>query len=128
MLDPKNAIRIEKQPRKCGGPRTVYVFVCNVLDCKREIKCRSGIDLLQHSEKCSTHSHIKRPFESIYNCLLRDHRKIKVELTYEEFLQFTNIGICHYCHSKIKRNEYATVAGKYISRAYFLDRKDNSGP
>lgn len=128
MLDSKNAIRIEKQKRKSGGPRTVFVFKCAYPECNKEIKSRSGKDLDEHGGKCAVHSHIKRPFESIYNGLLNDHRNPIIELTYEQFLTFTKIKICHYCFSTINWTEYSIISGNYKSRAYFLDRKDNLGP
>lgn len=125
-MNPKNSIRVETQPKKSGGFRNVYIFICNYNNCKNEIKCR--IDYLGiHKGKCLVHSHIKRPFESIYNGLFNDHRKIRVDLTYEQFLEFTKIKLCHYCCDPINWVEYGAIAGTYISRAYYLDRKDNSG-
>lgn len=120
-------IRIEKQPRKSGGPRTVVVYKCAKDDCSEEIKIRNGM-FNKHSKFCKIHSHQKRPFESIYNGLKKDWRKTEVTLTYEEYLIFTKEKECHYCQSEIPWNPYGTVSGKFISRAYFLDRKDNSGP
>lgn len=126
MLNKKDAIRIEKQSRKCGGPRTVYIFLCNVRDCGKEFKCRVGKELSERNGTCAIHSHRKRPFESIYNSILNDWRQTPVELTYDEFLIFTKNNKCHYCHEIINWIEYSTVSGKYISRAYYLDRMDNN--
>lgn len=124
MMEP---IRIERQPRKSGGPRKVLVLLCAYPDCKEEIKRRPS-ELKNRSFYCSTHSHIKRPFESIYNGLFNDWRKTPVNLSYEEFLKFTEIKQCHYCLDPISWIEYSTVKGEYKSRSYFLDRKDNNGP
>lgn len=74
---------------------------------------------------CISCAQQKRPFEGLYNCLYNDHRKLKVDLTYDEFLEFTKINTCHYCKNDIKWNSYTRVKGKFISRSYFLDRKDN---
>lgn len=124
MLNKKKAIRIEKQPRKSGGPRTVYIFKCKIFDCYNEIKARSGKDLLLRSGTCIIHSHRKKPFESIYNSLCNDDRNLKIDLTYDQFIEFTKIKKCHYCNYTIKWIEYPTIAGKFISNAYYLDRKD----
>lgn len=125
MVFKELAIRIETQTRKIGGPRYTYIFNCSHSECKKEIRVRSDA-LKTHSGKCNVHSHVLRPFESIYNSLKNDHRNIEINLTYEEFLDFTKNNNCHYCDSKINRTEYGTIDGSYISRAYFLDRKDCS--
>lgn len=124
LPDIENLISIEKQPRKSGGPRTVYVLKCKINGCSETIKSRKG-ELKNHSLMCLSHSHRKLPFQSIYNRLLNDHRKTQVDLTYEEFIVFTKTQNCHYCFNKINWNEFATVNGKFISAAYFLDRKNN---
>jgi len=129
MIDKNKAILIEKQPRKSGGPRTVYVFKCEFPKCENILKRRSA-DLKKDESQllCLSHSHRKRPFESIYNGLFNDERGIKVELTYEEFLEFTKVKNCQYCDAKIPWRPYATINGKYLSSAYYLDRKDSMGP
>jgi len=65
-----------------------------------------------------------RPFESVYNYLVRHAslRDIKVGLTYEEFLKYTDEKQCHYCGSFIPWNPYRMGRG---SAPYFLDRKDS---
>lgn len=127
MLDKNKAIRKITQIRQNGGPRHTYIFKCIIFHCPKEIKVRCDA-LKKASGKCGRHSHIKKPFESIYNGLFNDHRNTIIELTYEEFLEFTNIKNCYYCNENINWNEYGTINGKFISRAYFLDRKDNKGP
>jgi len=42
-----------------------------------------------------------------------------MDITFEQFLEFTNISECHYCNSPI-------VWKKSGSRTYNLDRKDNN--
>jgi len=121
---PGTLIRVEKQPRKSGGPRIVKIYKCLAENCNKEVKIRNG--KYEHSGMCSTHSHQKRPYESIYNCLFNDHRRLDVTLTYEEFLEFTKITNCVYCGCCIIRNKYATTEGEFNSRAYFLDRKNNN--
>lgn len=46
-------------------------------------------------------------------------------LTYEEFLKFTCIHQCHYCHAPITWAEY-NARGVGIRSRYNLDRKDNA--
>ncbi len=116
-------LRVEKIPRPKDSARSVYIFKCALDGCETEIRVRSDA-LKNHSYLCASHSHRKRPFESIYNRLSTDWRKIEVELTYDEFLEFTKIKNCHYCNDSIPWVEYATIRGKYTSSAYFLDRKD----
>jgi len=99
--------------------------VCTYPGCKHILNIRSD-QIKTHTKKCSTHSHTKRPYESIYQSLLKDWRKLDNTLTYEQFLDFTSIKNCHYCLSYINWIPYSTVQGKFISRAYYLDRKDNN--
>lgn len=127
MLNKKDAIRVERQPRKSGGPRVVYIFKCKNSKCDNLLKARYG-ELKTRKGTCISCSQKKRPFESIYNGLYNDHRKIKITLTYDEFLLFTQIKNCYYCNSCISWNPYGTIDNKFISRAYCLDRMDNSGP
>lgn len=65
-----------------------------------------------------------RPYEWLYNQLMRKDRKFVNSLTYEEFVEFTKTPICHYCGDEVKWCEY-TVKGKGRG-AYNLDRKDSS--
>lgn len=127
-LRPEDAIRIEHKERDGNRqPRKTYIFKCSKDECNRETKVRSD-DLNRHSSLCKWHSKCKRPFESIFNGILQDvrWRHIPVDLTYEEFLEFTKIPNCHYCMATINWQPYGTVEGQYTSRAYFLDRKDNA--
>src|ERR1035437_6089847 len=127
MLLKENAIGREVQQRKSGGPRCIYLFNCKEKGCIKVIRCRTD-ELKKYTGFCPQHSQRKRPFESIYNGLYNDHRKIKIELTYEEFLEFTNVKNCYYCNAKINWIEYSSSEKEYFSRAYYLDRKINSGP
>jgi len=89
------------------------------------LKIRSS-ELKSRKQICRICSRRKKPFESIYEGIKRDHRKTKVELTYEEFLIFTQTQNCYYCDKKINWVPYGTIKGKFISRAYNLDRLDNN--
>ncbi len=127
MLDKKKAIKAIKQNRAGAGPRYTYIFVCSYPECTETIRIRQDA-LKTATGKCQSHSHVKKPFESIYNGLFHDWRKPIVELTYEQFLKFTKIKMCHYCGAKVHRQEFATVKGEYKSSAYFLDKKDPKKP
>jgi hypothetical protein len=78
-------------------------------------------------------SHQKRPYESIYNNLVKNagNRNILLELTYEDYLELTKNERCHYCDRIIDWHPYT---GKNITenRSYCsknnLDRKDNLLP
>ena len=127
MMDKKDAVGKEHQPRKSGGPRTVWVFKCRYPGCLEIVKSRTS-DLSVKTGLCPSHSHRKRPFESIYNRLFNDHRKTEILLTYEDFLEFTRTKICHYCEEDIEWLPYATVKGEFLSAAYHLDKKLCTGP
>ena len=119
-----NLIKIERMPRKSGGPRITLVLKCSEEMCTTEIRVRKS-EFKNSSLKCKIHSHAKPPFYSIYNSFKKDHRKLKNDITYGDFLELTKIQECHYCYSKIPWVKYSVVSGKYLSRAYYLDRKNN---
>lgn len=64
-------------------------------------------------------SHVLPPFEALYNVLLSRsaQRPVEVNLSYEEFLSFTNTNKCHYCGTVIVWDERGQRTN--------LDRKDN---
>lgn len=66
----------------------------------------------------------KRPFEHLYNLLVKRNEGLGVPLTYEEFLLFTEMQECSYCGALLKWNPFNNVKG---GRAYNLDRKDPRG-
>jgi hypothetical protein len=73
--------------------------------------------------------HKKRPYESIYNFLVATANKRNhiITITYEDYLEFTNIKICHYCNSNIVWVPYSrNRLGIKDGRGYNLDRKDNN--
>ena len=66
----------------------------------------------------------KRPFESLYNLLVRgSNAKQRHTLTYEEFLDFTCISGCHYCGQIIPWSPFNVA---WNCCRYSLDRKDNT--
>src|ERR1700676_2825296 len=107
--------------------RKTYVVLCSYDGCEKVMNIRRD-RIKYHSGLCTTHSHVKRPFESIYNRLHRDWRNTQVKLSYKEFLKFTKIKECIYCGIAIDRHPFSTVNGVFSSAAYFLDKKDPAGP
>lgn len=69
----------------------------------------------------------KRPYESIYNNLAklcsRQSDRLRLEISYEEFVEFTATTECHYCGSPIHWTMYNANKNGF---SYNLDRKDNS--
>jgi hypothetical protein len=71
----------------------------------------------------------KKPYEALYNVLkaeaIRGTKIIPITLTFEEFMDFVKIKICHYCEAdlvwaeRIRHKEYVGTN---------LDRKDSLGP
>lgn len=59
-----------------------------------------------------------RPHEATYNKLIANSRKFNVDLTFEEFLKFTDTPSCHYCMASI-------LWRPYCATRYNLDRKNN---
>ena len=124
-LDRKLAFEVEAERREKYGPRYSYLFKCSYEGCTETIRVR-GDSLKSASGMCIVHSHVKRPFESVYQRLHTDRRRIQVDLTYEQFLEFTKTKACVYCGDFIAWVPFATVKGKFLSFAYYLDRKDHA--
>lgn len=130
MLKKENALRLEKKRLLNGKYSYTYVFEC--LGCGGETKCQSG-SFKVHSGKCSSCVQKGRPFQAAYRNMIRNPHTtgVKVvELTYDEFIEFTKENQCHYCNSEITWVPHCKDKGKEVSagRKYQLDRKDNNGP
>lgn len=132
-LDLKNAIRIEVMcySDKNGkvNRNKVYVFKCSGESCVKEIRAQTS-HLKTHSGFCRSCFKKGLPFQAVYNELVTTQHvtgKKAVNLTYEEFLEFTKIDKCHYCDIHIRWVPHTKVDGKEISgaRSYKLDRKNN---
>lgn len=129
MLDVNDAVRVEKRPIKKGDStynKTIYIFECS--SCGKEMP-KDGHGIRTHTGLCT--KCVKRtnhPYQRIYNNMLSSinstnskyGRDCPVSLSFEEFLIYTDIGVCHYCGlDNIRWAEYA-------NGPYNLDRKDNS--
>lgn len=79
-----------------------------------------GVEL----SKQRIHPNRKRPYESTYNILLHRCKRRNLDaLSYEEYLEFTAIERCHYCHSKIEWYPHRKHNQK---SGYHLDRMNNA--
>lgn len=102
-----------------------YIFKCN--NCINLIKSQQFY-LSKHSGLCKSCCVKKKPFEHLFNKFkgTAKNENHLLEITYNEFLEFTNIKNCHYCYSSIDWQPYNYKNSKYVSGSYFLDRKDNN--
>lgn len=122
MLNKENSINLERKRSKSGKLRYIYHFKC--ISCDNIIKAQT-CQLKTHSGKCRRCSQLGEPYMFIYNELKAHNNRTDFNLTYREFLSLIDTRSCHYCDSKIHFEEYSRYYGKYNSRAYQLDRKDN---
>lgn len=67
----------------------------------------------------------RRPFEWTYNRLRQTCKQTcwALDLSYEEFLEFTQTTVCHYCDAAIPWAKHSTSGHNGCS--YYLDRKDS---
>jgi hypothetical protein len=63
-----------------------------------------------------------RPYEALYNTIRRMNKDKEIELSYEEFVQFTTVTKCHYCDTAVHWAEFDIMRN---GSNYNLDRKDN---
>lgn len=86
--------------------------------------------LKNHSGKCKKCAQKKRPYEHILNELIHTcnkKNKNEVAINYEEFIKIIKDSKCHYCDKTLIFNLHTRDENSnYVSRAYQLDRKDNS--
>ena len=128
MLDLSKAKRIEYRKDKTK----VYIFTCNFENCLNELKSERKY-LSKHSGYCRrhAHAHLDKPFMSTYNSIKdsvrrtnkKRNRNLEFDLSYEEFLFLTQIGICYYCDRP--NIIWRPFLGDGRHR-YNLDRKDNT--
>jgi len=124
MLDKKNCIRIIVKVTKSNKKYNTYYFRCS--NCNSEIVAQNS-QLKTHSGKCRRCTQLGIPYLHIYNELKNHHNKNKeFNLSFEEFIDLIKEEKCHYCHKKIIFNKHSKFMNKGLSRAYQLDRKDNS--
>lgn len=100
----------------------IHLFEC--VDCGAEVRA-SKAQMSIHSGKCVSCAQKGRPYEAVYNELRNKSRK-QVTITYEEFLEIISPKMCHYCGVEVIVNKHVKHNGENLSRAYQIDRKDNS--
>jgi hypothetical protein len=98
---------------KCDCGKTCYVIGSSLMKKNHTTSCGCFQKETMRTVNCL------RPHEATYNKLIANQRKYIVDLTFEEFLEFTNTSSCHYCTAPI-------VWQKYCATRYNLDRKDNT--
>lgn len=115
MLKEKDSIRKEG---------SAFIFVCQ--NCPAEIKSKPYY-LVKHSGLCRSCCVKKAPFEHLFNKFKNSAKSEshQVDLTFEDFLEFTKKTECHYCNVELKWTPYVYKDSKYQTGAYLLDRKDN---
>ena len=121
----ENTIRIEKHERIIRGKKSVrYIYIHKCLSCDNEVRIFGH----KQSGKCISCSGREKPFHSLWIFITNNNKSRGVEnlLSYEEFLEFTNIKNCHYCNEEINWHPWRQYKGKYLGRGYNLDRKDSS--
>jgi hypothetical protein len=103
----------------------------SVHHCKWLCKCECGNELEKTTSNikrgknfgCNScyRAHRKyRPFESRFNSFNKlSTGRINVNISYDDFLEYTKIVNCHYCNGDINWHPYK-------STGYHLDRKDNN--
>ena len=128
---PFNTLRVDRH-----GNEYRYIFLCR--RCKQEEvwhpvyyfsnPMKYGHLLNYTCRRCSNR-HVwdkkRKPHQSTYNVLRSeaDRRGIEFQLTFEQFLTFTEKSTCHYCEAGI---HWAARRVKSEPKGHNLDRKDNS--
>lgn len=111
-----------------------YKFQYKCEKCTAILEAR-GCELDKRTGLCSSclikgkpSIHRKRPYESIYNQLVRTNKdRYEVLITYDNFVEIIEKSNekCHYCDSEIKWTKHQNkILGS--PKGYFLDRKDNN--
>ena len=111
------------------GERGVYLCVC---ECGKTTKA-SNSDLKNGKMRSCGCLHIEvirrkklRPFEGVFKKIVEASKKRKflMDLSYEEFLEFTNVKFCEYCGTPIKWCPHRIREFGY--GGYNLDRKNST--
>lgn len=124
MLDREKAKSVETRRSKSGSTYKVFIFECLV--CNSDIRAQIH-QLKTHSGKCMRCAQKKKPYSHIYNELLKSKQKQNVTITFEDFLELISSRKCHYCNTELHFNPHTrNKNGEHVSRAYQLDRKDNT--
>lgn len=110
--------------RMKGGHQKHAKWLCKC-DCGKILPVRPYYLISGRRKHCGCltreHRFYKKPYFHLYTTLRRmaKHRHKKCELTFEEFLTFTNKQTCHYCGTPLIWNRHSKDG---ISGPYNLDR------
>jgi hypothetical protein len=127
-IDESRIIRIERV-MTAQGFKNVKVLRCE--DCENEVRVWPGQNRVA-TGKCKICANVdnyttrKKPYEYLYNVLVGNakSRNIPLELSLEEFCEFTSIQNCTYCDDIVKWSPH--YSNKSLSTAYNLDRRDSN--
>ncbi len=125
MLNKEDAFEVRVKKYNTHSYAKTWYFKC---ECG-ETFCSQSTHLKTHSGKCRKCCQRGKPYEAIYNEMVRA-RGIKNkdgELTYEQFLEVINSKECHYCKTPMHWFPHTKAKGHEIpgARAYQIDRKYN---
>ena len=107
------------------GSKARWLCQC---DCGKTTEVTGRSLRVGHTKSCKCYQIDKqrgRPFGWVYTRLLHNAKKVNriCEISYEDFLGFTKINLCHYCGEVI---DWAPYQVNDSTARYYLDRKDNS--
>jgi hypothetical protein len=127
MFKKENAKSFFVTKQSSGSSYKTYVFEC--IECNADINLQSG-SFKTHSGKCKKCAQKGRPFEHILNELkhtCKTKTRKFIDLSYDEFMDLIKDKKCHYCNKKLEFSPHTRDKNSnYTSRAYQLDRKDNT--
>ena len=118
-----------------SGTRRRTYCLCKC-DCGGTVEIQRTSLLSKNSRSCGCAriEHLKgrrlRPYEYIYNLLVARTKKrdgIVCDITYEDFVRFTEIGACHYCGEIVQWAANSKDRDK-LGHGHHLDRMDNDKP
>lgn len=109
-----------------------YSYICvscnevKFTSSKRSYICRPCLARrnLKRASEAAAKARTLKPYEALYRVLLRNAKiaKHKVDLTYQDFVQFTKVKNCYYCDSELIWNKKSSKNSKGMVTN--LDRKD----
>ncbi len=118
--------------KRSGSGGILWNCLC---DCGNDSVVRSNELVSGNTQSCGclrlervSEKNRKRPFESLYNTIIRHARKRGIDeiLSYDEFVLLTEITECYYCNKPIIWIKYGAGGLKEKRMMYNLDRVDNN--
>lgn len=126
MVDIDTAFKVDNKlgPSK-DRKYTYYYFYCSV--CYKEFSVRGKGYLSKHSGKCRSCCKRGPAFYSTYRNTksMAKFRKIFFNITFKEFLKFTEFKYCHYCGGTVKWTPHFTKENQNGVGRCNMDRKDS---